>query len=372
MIQEIYFFDKDLNSVATIDLFENLEWNENYNKADTFKLDIEYEQVTDNNNLRYEYYKNIFEILENYRLTKNPVYVTLDNKDDLRVCKIDRYEIDETKNTITITGSGVFEIFTHKQDRNMEFIPSEADDNIGYIACDILNYHINADDVLKNIIVADKTKNKIGSEIYYITESGDSVFDSIKKLLDFEDIGFKTILDYSAKKINVIFYKGQQIPSLSVSVDDENLTGNSFEFDIGSYKNYATISGTFGEEEKLVVELVDLTDGNLRYDMNIESNKKSGSMTESQYRQALIAEAKMELKKSIAQESYDIDISDGVALDIGEVVVVKVNVGFKELAKEVMARGIKYKYTSKEYKRTVSFGEAENLKTDLQFILGVK
>ena len=137
-----------------------------------------------------------------------------------------------------------------------------------------------------------------------------------------------------------------------------------------SFKNYCTIKGKYNENE--IIEIVDNSNGGLMYEVKINSSNKAENMTESEYRQALRTQAEIELKKNNVQEMFEIEVSSSVQLDIGEKAVVKLNVGYKEIAKEIIARSITHTYTDNSYERKVTFGEPENLKADLINILGVK
>lgn len=147
------------------------------------------------------------------------------------------------------------------------------------VACRVLNKHSYPDPILSKIFIANENTNKVGSEVYFATESGNSVYESITKLLTTFDLGFETILNYNDKKIyfNAIDPEGRTI-SLAVSKDDDNLLSNEYEFDINNYRNYRSIEGEYKEEgtedSRLVVETVDNSGGNIKLSMLTNSNKK--------------------------------------------------------------------------------------------------
>lgn len=388
-LNEIYIFDENLNHISTIDDFENVVWEENFFEADTVSIEYNYKVVTDTTNPDYHKNKNIFDSLDSMFVNNiyKPRFVAIDFfgshrdtdvKENIRLCNIETYSIDESKKILKIEGRGFLSIFDFKYAYDKEYIPKpDVEDFAGMVASRVLTEHAYPDPVLNKIFIADENSNKVGPEVYFATESGQGVYEAVTELLTTFNLGFETILNYNDKKIyfNVINPEGRRI-DLAISKDDDNLINNEFEFDINNYRNYISIEGAYkdegAEDARLVVEIIDNSQGNIKLSMTASSNKKQGSMTELEYREVLKTEAIIELEKNVSEEHFDIEISNDVNVKLGDTAIVKIEAGYKELIKEILITSIKHDFTKSEYKRKVGFGKPYNARNQLKKTLGVK
>lgn len=374
ILNEIYIFgisdnkEKKLTCLATIDEFINVRWTENYFEADTFSVKFHFRTIMDKKNIEYFKYENIYNTLDSMYIDGkySPRFIMTDFSK--RVGVIEKYKINETDNEIEIDGRGFLTLFDVREGRNEKYIPSEdTDDHVGIVACKIINSSMDEDPILKSIFVADKDKNKIGEEILLETEDSKTVYETVIEALSVRNVGFNTLYDLNDNKIyfNVIDSSKRKI-EVAVSRDDENLISNEYEFDVGNYKNYCLVRG-----ENSISEEVDRSHGGIQYRTVIDSKKKQGDSQESIYRNILRTEGEIELDKHTVEEHFDIEIIDSLSVDIGDTCVVKLFVGYKEIAKEILITSIEHDFNKREYNRKVGFGKPYNARHELQKVLGV-
>lgn len=380
---EIYIFDETLQRLATIDSTTKITWEESYYEADIVSIELAFNLITDVNSLEYEKNKELFEALttmiDGNKYMPRIVATDYFGKENIRVANIESFEIDEQDKSIKINARGFLSILEYKECYDSEFIPqADTDDHVGMVACRLINEHISLDPVLSQIFEAIESDNKIGTEVYFVTEKGDNVYDNIIKLLTAYNLGFNTFLDLERNKIAFKVIEPNDEIVLAVSKDDGNLDNNVYEVDITAVRNYICIDGTYEEEvldevnEKLIVEVIDNSDGSVIMNTNISSSKSQFDLSEDEYRELIRTEAKIELENHTVEEDFEIDIADDIDVNLGDVVVCKLWVGYKEIAKESKVSVIKHCWENGLHTRSIDFGKPYNAKTELKNILGSK
>ncbi len=381
---EIYIFNEKLERLATIDSATKISWEESYYEADIVSIELNFNLVTDITNLEYEKNKELFEALitmiDGNKYLPRIIATDYFGKENIRVANIESFEIDEADKTITINARGFLSILEYKECYDSEFIPTtDRDDHAAMVACRLINEHISADPVLSEIFEAIEDDNKIGTEVYFATEKGENVYENIIKLLTAYDLGFNTFLDWERNKIVFKVIEPNNDIVLSVSKDDGNLDNNVYEVDITAVRNYVSIEGTYEEtddndetNEKLIVEVINNSNGGVIMNTNISSDKKQYSLTEDEYRELLKTDAQIELENHSVEEDFEIDIDDSIDVSLGDVVVCKLWVGYKEIAKESKVSVIKHSWENGVHTRSIDFGKPYNAKTELKNILGSK
>ncbi len=379
---EIYIFNEKLERLATINNPHKVNWEESYFEADIVSIELDFNLVTNISSLEYDSNKELFEALitmiDGDKYLPRIVATNYFDSDNIRVANIESFEIDEEEKTIKINARGFISILEYKKCYDSEFIPSaNTDDHAGMVACRLINEHISIDPILSEIFEASEADNKIGTEVYFATEKSDNVYESITKLLTTFDLGFNTFLDVEKNKIVFKVIEPNDDIVLAVSKDDGNLTNNVYEVDITAVKNHIIIDSTYEEEsisgdtnEKLVVEVIDNSSGGVILTTNMTSNKKQFDLTESEYREVLKTEAMIELENHSVEEDFEIDIDDDIDVSLGDVVVCKLWVGYKEITKESKVSVIKHSWENGIHSRTIDFGKPYNAKTELKNILG--
>ncbi len=379
---EIYIFDEKLELLTTINNPTKVTWEESYFESDIVSIELSFNLITDVNSLEYDSNKELFEslitMIDGTKYLPRIIATNYFGKENIRVANIESFEIDEQEKTIKINARGLLSILEYKQCYDSEFIPSSTkDDYVGMVACRLINEHISVDPILSQIFEALEEDNKIGDEVYFATEKGDTVYESIIELLTAYDLGFNTLLDLERNKIVFKVIEPNDDIKLSISKDDGNLNSNVYEVDITAVKNYINIDGTYtetdssgNENEKLVVEKIDNSNGGVILTTNMSSSKSQFSLSESSYREILKTEAKIELENHTVEEDFEIDIDDDVDVAIGDVVVCKLWVGYKEIVKETKVSVIKHTWENGVHSKTIDFGKPYNAKTELKNILG--
>ncbi len=379
---EIYIFNEKLEILATIENATKVCWEESYFESDIVSIELGFSLITDVNNSQYESNKKLFEaltsIIDDSKYLPRIIATDYFGKDKIRVANIESFEINEEEKSITINARGFLSILEYKQSYDSEFIPSvDTDDHVGTVVCRLINEHISVDPILSEIFEAIEDDNKIGEEVYFATESGETVYENIIKLLTTFNLGFNTFLNLERNKIVFEVIEPNDNIVLAVSKDDGNLSNNVYEVDITAVKNYINIEGTYketdssgNETEKLVVERIDNSNGGVILTTNISSSKSQFDLTEDEYREILKTEAKIELENHAVEEDFEIEIDDSVDVSLGDVVVCKLWVGYKEIVKESKVSVIKHTWENGIHSRTVDFGKPYNAKTELKNILG--
>ncbi len=381
---EVYIFNEKLERIATIDNFIKMEWEENYFENDVITIEVEFKLITDITTAQYDKNVELFESLTSMVINEAemlPRFLATNyfGNDNIRIASIDSFELDEEDLKLTINARGALSLLASKQAYDQEFIPSEdTNDSVGAVVCRLINEHVSVDPILEPIFEANELDNDVGEEVYYMTENGDNVYDSIIELLGAYDLGFQVygVMDYNKKYLEKIVFKVIEPNDdivLAVSKDDSNLISNKYEVDVSNMKNYIYITGTYTEDDvdRTIIEVVNNSNGGLIMSTNIDSSKKQLSLTEAEFREVLKTEAKIELENNKVQEDFEIEIDDSVDVSLGDVVVCKVDIGYKEIAKEKKVSVIKHTWENNLHTRTVDFGKPYNAKTEARNILGV-
>lgn len=369
-ISEIYILDESLNLISTIDNFDNIELNTNFYEADTFSVDLEFRIVRDTQSLEYAKYKNIYESLASmYEIPSaeddkahlnvpvyKPRYLFTDFSNRLNI--IESFEIDELGAKLTIKGRGYLALLEKRYTIEKEYKQtSSANKSVGHVISNIIN-----DNKPQSFLIADEKNNALGVEIYTSTDIDNNVYEVITDLMSAYEVGFNTIIDYEKKKVHFNIIKKGTVMNTSVSLDDENLTSNKYELDTGNHFNYALVMGEEG-----INAIVDQTGGHDALQLVIDSKKKKHTdISNKDYLKFLETEGIAELAKNKAEEHFDIDVTDSVDVNLGDKVVVKINVGYKEILKEIIVTSINHSFDKMTYKRSVGFGKPFNLSEELK------
>ncbi len=381
---EIYIFNERLEHIATINNPTKLQWEESYFEADIVSIELNFNIITNIDSLEYEKNKEIFEALiamvDGNKYLPRIIATNYFDKDNIRVANIESFEINEQEQTLKINARGFLSILEYKECYDSEFIPTkDTDDHAGMVVCRLINQHISVDPILSQIFEANEDNNKIGTEVYFATEKGENLYENITKLLTTFDLGFNTFLDLTKNKIVFNVIKPNDDIIQSVSKDDGNLNNNVYEVDITAVRNYISIEGSYEEtgiddevNKKLVIEVINNSDGGVIMNTNVSSSKSQFDLNESEYRELLKTEAQIELENHAVEEDFEIDIDDSIDVNLGDVVVCKLWVGYKEIAKESKVSVIKHTWENGEHTRSIDFGKPYNAKTELKNILGSK
>lgn len=356
-ISEIYIIDESLNLLATIDDFDKIELNTNFYEADTFSVDLKFRIVRDTQSFEYAKYKNIYDSLSSMYENEVycPRYLFTDFSNRLNI--IESFEINELEGKLTIKGRGYLALLEKRLTIDKKYETSDTDDSVGRVMSKIIK-----DNRKPAFLIIDEEVNAVGIEITAITEIDNNVYERVCTLAVAHEVGFNTLIDYEKKEVYFNVLKQGIEMRTSVSLDDSNLTSNVYELDTKSHYNYALILGEEGINGVAIQ-----TEGQEPLQLVIKSSKQKKKDEEiPDYKKRLELEGIEELAKNKAEEHFDIDVTDNVDVNLGDKVVVKINVGYKEILKEIIVTNINYRFDKTTYKRSVGFGKPFNLSEELK------
>lgn len=384
-VKEIYLCDNDLNLVATIRDFEKFEWTEKFYEADVINITMSFKIEKDKKSELYSYYKSIYETLESINneseKTNNVkiIYIFADNS--RRIGFVENFSIDEKEESLEIKGRGVLSLFEKRFfPENIAYEPKEGEESyLGVVMCKILRegdkekdengiYKYKAPFRVFEII---DENNKNGKRVYAAAKEGDSIYKRICDLAETYELGISFYLDERRRKIVFKTVESETIKN-AVSSDDGNLVNNVYKCDLGKYANYCQITGDSykdGNKEIDIKEIIDesyLDGEKFKIHKKSKSKLKDFSDNKEKYREALRSEAREELSKSKIEESYDIEITDDVAIEVGNKILVKLDVGYKEIMKATIVSSIKHTYGKDGYKRDIGFGKPIDMAYELK------
>lgn len=371
-VKEIYLCDNDLTLKATIREFDELEWTDKFYEADIINISIPFKIEHDKKSELYAYYENLYKTLDSINEQSKKannvriIYIFTDSFD--RIGFVENFSIDEKSEILKIKGRGALALFDKRFFlENKSYEPKDSEKNyLGEVMCKI----INQKDSFK-IFEALEEDNKKGKEVYVNVKEGDSIYKRLTDLAETYELGMSTVVDAKKEKIVFKTIETNTIRS-AISSDDGNLINNVYKCDIGKYANCCEIVGDSykdGTKEITIKETVDETNGHgekFKIYKKSRAKLKDVKDDEKRYREILKAEAKEELSKNKIEESYDIEITDDVEIKVGDKLLVKVDVGYKEISKEIIVNEVRHNYSKGGYSRDVSFGKPIDIAYELK------
>lgn len=361
MVNEIYILDENLDLILTIDEYIKLTITENIYRKDDFKLTIKF--ISDINDIRKDYYSLINETLIYNDIKKQKYLFTNDSK---RIFCIESVNLNVETEEIEISGSGFLAMYQYRIiDIDKEYLPTLT---VGEILCNIIN-----DNLKYTFVEAKPEDNIVGDKIYAINKVGDKVYKRLSEIAETRKVGMKFEYDYKRKVVIFsTFATKDKTVNIAVSKDDENLINNIYENDNTKYFNWCIVSGENGLFG-IAKEREDLTDNEVRQ-MYKKSSLKQGSKTSVEYVGLLESEAQELLTKNDIIENFDIEVDSSVDVVVGDSVVVKLDLGYKLLAKIFLVESMEYEYDyiAEKVDRKIIFGKHNNLVNDLSNTLGVE
>lgn len=383
-VSEIYLCDEKLNLIATIYNFNNIEWTDKFYEADNISITIPFEVESNPKSEMYSYYKNIYDSLESIHRDYNAKIIFILTNTSKRIGFVENFSINEKKSTLSIKGRGALAILSKRFTKEKSYIPGiDTKDYVGSVMCKIIN-----DNEPFNIFRVIEKENEIGEEIFTSTKLGDNVYKKLTSLSELYDVGISSLYDKESSKIIFKTLEKSTVAINAISSDDGNLLSNVYKCDIGKYANHCVVIGetlknsntpitvevrTYraneGESEENYKDKIFKIFKKSNLKLKKPKDGSEGNISESdieEYKKLLIEEGKEELAKNQIEESYDIDISEDVDVKVGDMLVVKLNVGYKEIVKNIIVSEIKHSYTKNGYSREASFGKPIDMAYELK------
>lgn len=227
----VYILDKNLNRLGLVNTFTDLVIKRYYTKPSEFEFHV---KATD----------------ENFMLLKKDTIIYPKNNSDKEAGYIDyrKLSTDETgQEILVVTGYMLTKWLDRRIIWNQEVVNDTVEKAIRKL---ITNNAINCKDTNRNIpeIALGDIKN-IGDVIEYQT-SYKNLVEEIQLLCETYEIGFKSNLDMSNRKIIIDLYKGldrtvnqSANPRCIFSRDFSNVLSQEYQESINNYRNTCLIAG---------------------------------------------------------------------------------------------------------------------------------
>ena len=301
---DFYVYDTDLTAVGIIDNYTSVIWTLRYNDTGDFEM----------------YTKATRDILDMCKIGR---YIVRKSDNTMMIIKsVVRNESVERGNYITITGVSIESIISQRICWNVTLIEGRAEECIYLLVNDNCIDPTNADRIIPNLKLS--PSKHLTAEIELNDYTGVNVLDAVKQLCDIAGYGFRITFD--GKNLLFEVYNGadhskNQKVNPYIIFDGECLSETNYQNNSTNYKNVARIGGSGEGINRVFASVIHgAANGIDRFEMFVDNGSEIDTGI-------LLAAGRDALQEYKSVKTFDGELSDyyayGVNYSLGDIVQIE-------------------------------------------------